>query len=62
MNSLVMEPLSTADKSCYTESLAIATVPIQKWNTTYDLEKALQVGTIFPELHKPFYLGGDEKC
>ncbi len=40
--------------------LAIASVPFQQWNGTYDLQKALQVGTIFPELHKPFYLGGDE--
>lgn len=42
--------------------LAIVTVPFQTWNTTYDLQKALLVGTIFPELHMPFYLGGDEKC
>lgn len=42
------------------QNLAIASIPIQMWNETYDLEKALQVGTIFPDLHKPFYLGGDE--
>jgi hypothetical protein len=40
--------------------LAITSVPIQQWNGMYDLQKALQVGTIFPDLHKPFYLGGDE--
>lgn len=35
-------------------ALAIAYVPWQRWNQTYDLEKALQCGTIFPELDKPF--------
>lgn len=35
-------------------ALAIAYVPWQRWNQTYDLEKALQVGTIFPDLDKPF--------
>lgn len=34
--------------------LAMAYVPWQHWDTTYDLEKALRVGTIFPELNKPF--------
>ena len=35
-------------------SLAMAYVPWQIWNTTYDLDKALQVGTLFPCLDKPF--------
>lgn len=35
-------------------ALAIAYVPWQQWNQTYELEKALQVGTIFPDLDKPF--------
>lgn len=34
--------------------LAIAYVPWQYWDQTYELEKALQWGTIFPELNKPF--------
>lgn len=29
-------------------------VPWQRWKTVYDLNKALQVGTIFPELDKPY--------
>lgn len=41
------------------QSLAIATVPFQKWNKTYDYETALSVGTIFPDLHMPFFMGGD---
>lgn len=35
--------------------LAIASVPIQEWNEVYDEEQAFRNGTIFPELHRPFY-------
>lgn len=35
-------------------ALAMAYVPWQCWNQTYELEKALMCGTIFPELDKPF--------
>ena len=35
-------------------SLAMAYVPWQRFGQTYDLSKALCVGTIFPELDKPF--------
>ncbi|MCI8862398.1 MAG: spore coat associated protein CotJA [Lachnospiraceae bacterium] len=42
-------------------SLAIAYVPWQHWNETYQLDKAMQVGTIFPELDKPF-LGKRGAC
>lgn len=41
--------------------LAIAYVPWQHWNQTYQLDKALKVGTIFPELDKPF-LGKRGAC
>lgn len=34
--------------------LAMAYVPEQRWSTTYDLCKALETGTIFPCLNKPF--------
>ena len=34
--------------------LAIAYVPPQKWQTTYDPNVALERGTIFPELDIPF--------
>lgn len=36
-------------------ALAMAYVPWQQWNQTYELKKALQAGTIFPELNKPFW-------
>ena len=34
--------------------LAMAYVPWQQWNQTYDLDRGLAAGTIFPELDKPF--------
>lgn len=35
--------------------LGMASVPIQKWETPYDPEKALKDGTIFPGLNLPFF-------
>ena len=34
--------------------LAMSYVPFQRWNNTYPLAKALERGTIFPELDLPF--------
>ena len=41
--------------------LAIATVPMQPWETPYDAATALKQGTIFPCLDKPFYVTRGEK-
>ena len=41
--------------------LAIATVPMQPWETPYDAATALKQGTVFPCLDKPFYVTGGEK-
>ena len=41
--------------------LALATVPMQPWETPYDAATALKQGTIFPCLDKPFYVTGGEK-
>lgn len=41
--------------------LAMAYVPFQQWNETYDDDKALARGTLFPELDLPFSKGGDIK-
>lgn len=38
------------------QCLAISSVPMQKWNQTYDLATALAEGTIFPELNMPFFI------
>lgn len=39
--------------------LAMAYVPMQEWKKTYDLDKILKKGTLFPALYKPFEGG---KC
>ena len=36
---------------------AMAYVPFQQFQTVYSPEKALNSGTMFPELDKPFYGG-----
>lgn len=41
--------------------LAIASVPMQEWSQVLDKQEALSVGTIFPELDKPFYCGEKTK-
>ena len=35
-------------------ALAMAYVPMQRFKSVYELDEALQCGTIFPELNKPF--------
>lgn len=44
---------------CQRETVAMAYVPWQYFHTVYEPEKALEIGTIFPELDKPF-LGVDQ--
>ena len=39
---------------------AMAYVPYQEFTPTFELKKALQVGTIFPELCKPFCEAADD--
>lgn len=34
--------------------VGMAYVPWQQWKEQYDLQKGFQVGTIFPDLHKPY--------
>lgn len=34
--------------------VAMAYVPWQRWDKTYEPCRALSIGTIFPELNKPF--------
>lgn len=41
-------------------NLAIATVPMQDWETPYESAKALCRGTIFPGLDKPFFKAGGD--
>lgn len=41
--------------------LAMAYVPMQYFKSVYNLDEALQQGTIFPELNKPF-MGWNGGC
>lgn len=43
-----------------TMPLAMAYVPSQTFKTTFELCKALEAGTVFPELYKPFC--GERRC
>lgn len=49
------------NETCYPKrqvddmALTMAYVPWQQFSETYEPAKALMVGTIFPELDKPFY-------
>lgn len=38
-------------------ALAMAYVPWQHFANVYEPDKALEIGTIFPELDKPFWAG-----
>lgn len=38
-------------------SATMAYIPFQQDTSTYDIEKALDIGTLYPELDKPFYGG-----
>lgn len=49
---------SENNESC-NPNLAIGSIPCQKWAELYDNSKALTIGTIFKDLHKPFFMGGD---
>jgi hypothetical protein len=40
--------------------VAMAYVPYQQWDTMYTAEEGFPYGTIFPQLHKPFCVGGDD--
>lgn len=43
-----------------TKSLAMVSIPVQEWKPPYDFDRALQIGTLFPELNKPFFDGETE--
>lgn len=49
---MIMEP----NESFTNESLAIASVPCQKWGQLFDENTALTNGTVFPDLNKPFFV------
>ena len=51
-----VEPICNPEtQDGFDDSLAIASVPSQKWQNLYTEEEGLMNGTIFMELNKPFY-------
>lgn len=51
-------PASSGSQNCLSSfPPAMAYVPMQQWQQTYDLGLALSRGTIFPELDLPFVMG-----
>ena len=53
MNNTPNEPAS-----CQQQELGMPTMPMQHWTQLNDLRTGLKEGTIFPDLDKPFYMGG----
>lgn len=51
----MMQPCPGKDDPLAGMPIAMAYVPWQFFQNTYEPDKALQYGTIFPELNKPFY-------
>lgn len=37
-------------------------IPVQRWDTVYDCDRALDRGTLFPALDKPFFGKGGCGC
>ncbi len=54
VNRPMPTPAAPACENISTFPIARAYVPMQTFQTTFDLNHGLEVGTIFPELHKPF--------
>lgn len=49
-----IDELGNDDRACGAMVLAMAYVPDQIWGDLYDEGVALQRGTLFPDLDKPF--------
>ena len=54
MNRPMPAQAAPACENINTFPIAMAYVPMQTFQTTFDLNRSLEVGTIFHELHKPF--------
>lgn len=44
--------------TCNDMVLAMAYIPVQRFNTLFEIEEGFARGTVFPELEKPFMGGG----
>ena len=57
-NQHACKPPNLTKHRCKYQTLAMAYVPAQCWNTTFDYETGFMKGTIFPELYMPFHKEG----
>ena len=56
--SLRQPDRENTQRDCLSDmSVAMAYVPMQRWNQVYDMSRGLTRGTIFPELDLPFVMG-----
>lgn len=56
--SLGQPDRENTQRDCLSDmSIAMAYVPMQRWNQVYDMSRGLTRGTIFPELDLPFVMG-----
>jgi len=54
--------MDSTNRCTCTEQLAMASVPKQEWCEPYDLQTALEEGTIFPSLNLTFHKAPSGKC
>ncbi len=52
------------DRRCPVEDVlpALVSIEVQRLNRVYDVEKAFMIGTLFPELDKPWMPYGGGRC
>ena len=57
MNQMPQNRMARNMRTIDGEPIGMGYVPWQQWGQTYPLERALERGTIFPELDLPFMMG-----
>lgn len=53
-SNMSLNAVSSPFEGCVGYPIAMAYVPVQKWQNIYKAETALMRGTVFPELYLPF--------
>lgn len=53
-----MMNMTNNDLTCSAQELAMPKMPVQQWSNISELRTGLKAGTIFPDLDKPFHMGG----
>lgn len=50
--------MTSTEPTMAENDLGMPKMPIQQWTNISDLHSGLKAGTIFPDLDKPFHMGG----